>query len=198
MKVEASRRRKPLYSGPLNLSPHTGLRAATFLGAEALSGVWRLDPSTPSRRNSRELDLCSEGIPLLLEPNAVGGADRPIFALDIMAPCWIYRNVELSRGARLEAAVGQLPFNFEIGSDAQKIRVGDSRTEYGELEIRIEGCDGSPAATVPLTPPAAGALETTLPQISLPARPGRHDICFRFARPRLDPMWALDWVEITE
>jgi hypothetical protein len=27
---------------------------------------------------------------------------------------------------------------------------------------------------------------------------GRHDICLKFARPRLDPMWALDWAEIGE
>ena len=38
----------------------------------------------------------------------------------------------------------------------------------------------------------------TLPAQRLPRVPGTHDLCLRFARPRLDPMWALDWVEIGE
>jgi hexosaminidase len=119
-----------------------------------------------------------------------------LFALDIMNPCWIYKDADLSRGARLTAAVGQLPFNFEIGADAQKIRVGDARTAQGELEVRVDRCDGPAEVTQPLPPMPAGKLVNTLREIALPAREGRHDICLRFARPRLDPMWALDWAEI--
>ncbi len=50
--------------------------------------------------------------------------------------------------------------------------------------------------TQPLAPMPPGKLVNPLPEIALPARPGRHNVCLRFARPRLDPMWALDWVEI--
>ena len=156
----------------------------------------RVSQPLGARRNSRELQLCSDGVSLLLEPNAFGTEPRPLFALDIMNPCWIYKDADLSRGVRLTAAVGQLPFNFEIGADAQKIRVGDARTPEGELQVRIDGCDGSPVATQALSPMPAGMLVSALPEINLPARAGRHDVCLRFARPRLDPMWALDWVEI--
>ena len=149
-----------------------------------------------ARRSSRELELCSDGVSLLLEPDAFGSGARPLFALDIMNPCWIYKDADLSRGARLTAAVGQLPFNFEIGADAQKIRVGDARSPEGDLEIRIDHCDGPPLVTQPLSPMPAGKLVNPLREIALPARAGRHDVCLRFARPRLDPMWALDWVEI--
>ncbi|MEJ1966832.1 MAG: family 20 glycosylhydrolase [Gammaproteobacteria bacterium] len=189
------------YSSPLRLSVGAELRAATFMGGERMSDVWshRLDSAFLAGRSSRELDLCSDGISLLLEPDAFGSGARPLFAIDIMNPCWIYRDVDLTRGARLVATAGQLPFNFEIGADAQKIQVGDSRTTHGELEVRIDGCEAStsPPLTVPLAPLPPGALEITLPQINLPARPGRHDVCLRFARPQLDPMWALDRVEIT-
>ena len=65
-----------------------------------------------------------------------------------------------------------------------------------ELEVRVDGCDGPTVATQPLPPMPAGKLTNTLPAVALPARPGRHDVCLRFARPKLDPMWALDWVEI--
>jgi hexosaminidase len=140
--------------------------------------------------------LCSDGVPLLLEPNAFGTGARPLFALDIMNPCWIYKGADLSRGARLTASVGQLPFNFEIGADAQKIRVGDARTTEGELEVRIDTCDGPVVVTQALPPMPADKLVNPLREIALPVRPGRHDVCLRFARPRLDPMWALDSVEI--
>jgi hexosaminidase len=112
-----------------------------------------------------------------------------------MNPCWIYREVDLTHGARLTAAVVPLPFNFEIGADAQKIPVGDARSSIGELEIRPDTCSAAPIATLPLT---SDAVLTTLPEVSLPALAGRHALCLRFARPALDPMWALDWVEIRE
>jgi hexosaminidase len=188
----------PKYSAPLLLQAGTELRAATFAGDQPVSSIWRrkLDTATLVRRSSRELDLCSDGISLLLEPNGFGPGQTPIYALDLMNPCWIYRDVDLTRGARLVAAVGALPFNFEIGANAQKIRVGDARTTDGELEARIDGCEGKPEATQALTPVPTDTPVITLPEIRLPARAGRHDVCLRFARPRLDPMWALDWVEI--
>jgi hexosaminidase len=190
-------------SSVLHLPLNTDLRAATFDGDIALSDVWRrqFDASTMARRTSRELSLCSDGVALLLEPAAAqlqkAATSFPIFALDIMNPCWIYHDVDLSHGAKLTVSVGQLPFNFEIGTDAQKIRVGDARTPNGELEVRVDGCDREPAALEPLSSVPAGAVEEVLQPVSIPTTPGRHDLCIRFSRPKLDPMWALDWAEIS-
>src|ERR1700681_313010 len=93
--------------------------------------------STALRRDTHDLELCSDGIGLLLEPN---GANTPL-SVDIMNPCWIDRGVDLSGGPRLVAAVAPLPFNYELGADASKIRVGDARTAEGELEVHVGGCD---------------------------------------------------------
>jgi hypothetical protein len=27
---------------------------------------------------------------------------------------------------------------------------------------------------------------------------GKHDLCLRFAQPALQPVWALDWVQLTD
>jgi hexosaminidase len=91
-----------------------------------------------------------------------------------------------------------LPFNYQIGADAAKIRVGDASTAEGELEIHVDGCDTPARSRLPLAPAALANEVTTLPAQHLPRLPGRHDLCLRFARPRLDPLWALDWVEIGE
>jgi hexosaminidase len=190
------------YGAPLSLPAGSEVRAATFVGSAQVSRAWtgHFDARTLLRRDSHELEPCSDAIGLLLEP---AGASAPL-SIDIMNPCWIDRGVDLTAGPRLVAGVAPLPFNYEIGADAAKIRVGDSRTAEGELEIHADGCDTPVIAALPLAPalPLATPLlskgVSLLPAQRLPALPGRHDLCLRFARPRLDPMWALDSVEFEE
>jgi hexosaminidase len=184
------------YTGPIMVPSGGEVRAATFAGPEQVSRTWsrRFDARTLTYRDSHELELCSDGIGLLLEP---AGASAPI-AMDIMNPCWILRGVDLTDGPRILAGVAALPFNYEIGADAAKIRVGDARTAEGELEIRLDGCDTPVVAALPLAPATQSKGVSLLPAQRLPRLTGRHDLCFRFARPRLDPMWGLDSVEFEE
>jgi hexosaminidase len=186
-----------LYESPLTVPIGTELRAAAFVGSMQASrtSVLRLDAQAGLRRNSHDLELCSDDIGLLLQPSAATG--NPL-ALDIMNPCWIDRSVDLSDGPNILAAVVALPFNFEIGADVAKIHIGDAHSVQGELEIHVDGCDTPVVARLPLAAAADNGASTTLPALRLPRLPGRHDLCLRFARPRLDPMWALDWVETGE
>jgi hexosaminidase len=185
----------PRYEAPLTVPVGSEIRAAAFVGSEQASRTWvrRFDAQTALRRDSHDLELCSDGIGLLLD-----AAERSPLAVDIMNPCWIDPGVDLSGGPRLIAAVARLPFNYEIGTDAAKIRVGDARTAEGELEIHVDGCDTPALAMLPLAPAVHAKGVTTLPAQQLPRLPGRHDLCLRFARPRLDPLWALDWIKIGE
>jgi hexosaminidase len=187
----------PLYETPLSVPIGTEIRAAAFVGSEQASRTWvrRLDAQATRRRDSHELEPCSDGIGLMLQPSV---ATSNTLAVDIMNPCWIDRGVDLSGGPRILAAVVALPFNYEIGTDVAKIRIGDARTEQGELEIHVDGCDAPVVAMLPLAAAADTGAATILPALRLPRLPGRHDLCLRFARPRLDPMWALDWIEIGE
>jgi hexosaminidase len=191
------------YVSTLPLKDGVELRAATFLNQQQASRIWskRIDRHSGSRRNSHELQLCSERIGLLLEPAQGGASDAEPLAIDIMNPCWIYRDVDLSRPINVSASVASLPFNYEIGRDAAAIKVGDSRTSDGELELHVDGCDSPVLATLALPRAVVGKV-ITLPtrriDTAQPGVSGFHDLCVRFARPRLDPMWALDWLEVTE
>jgi hexosaminidase len=190
----------PLYAAPLSVAAGTEIRAATFIGSEQVSRTWsaRLDAHAAARRTSHDLELCSNSVGLLLEPSGErSSADAPL-AVDIMNPCWIYRDVDLEHGPQVLAAVAALPFNYELGQDAAKIRVGDNRTPQGELEVHVDGCDTAALSVLPLAGAAHHDGVTELQAQRLPPLPGRHDVCLRFARPRLDPLWALDWVEIGE
>ena len=185
------------YTNPFTVPPGTQIRAAAFAAGTQISATWsrNLQQQPLARRSSRELELCSDGVGLLLEPPGAATDTSTILALDIMNPCWIYRHADLTGGAHLSAAAVPLPFNFELGAQERMIRRGDAHTPAGELEIRIDGCDSSPVATIPLPLVSAAA---TLPAVALAPIPGRHDLCLRFARPSLEPMWALDWVEVGE
>jgi hexosaminidase len=189
-----------VYDSPLSLKVGTEIRAATYVEDLRVSPIWArsLDARSLARRDSHDLDLCTNGIGLLLEPGSGSTSQGAPLAADIMNPCWIYRGVELDHARSITAAVVPLPFNYEIGADDGKIRVGDARTADGELEIHVDGCETAAVATMALHDAAAHDGVTELPSAILPRGSGLHDLCLRFARPRLDPQWALDWVEIAE
>jgi len=166
------------------------------MGFAAADSAWRADPPpSPTRRVSRELKSCAQGLTLALEDDAPVRGERAVFLTDIMNPCWIWPQAELDGVTRLKVSVGQLPFNFQIGEDVKKIPLSKPRTPAGELEIRLGGCGGEPVAVVPLAP-AAGDPGVTDLSAPLPASAGRHDLCFTFTRASVDPIWAVDAVEL--
>lgn len=153
----------------------------------------------PHRRTSHELKLCSDKLVLSLEDDGPVDGDRAVFLIDIMNPCWIHPAVDLTAGATLQAAVGQLPFNFQIGDDVKKIELLPPATPEGELAVFAGGCEGPRIASLPLASAAARQDVTVLPPIALePRAGGPQELCFRFTQREVDPMWAIQWIEIRE
>lgn len=155
-------------------------------------------PVTPTAdlRTSHQLQLCSKDLVLSLEDDAPVRQKRAVFLVDIMNPCWIYPQVDLSGGVALIAAVGSVPFNFQIGNDVQRIPLRKPATTAGELEIRKDRCDGELLAAIPLDPAVANSAVTRLPPARLEASAGKHDVCLIFTRATVDPIWVLDTVEL--
>jgi len=152
-------------------------------------------PPDGRRRYDHQLKLCSAGLVLSLIDDAPLSGERPSLMMDIMNPCWTYEQADLTRGAGIRLAVGQVPFNFQIGAARDDIELAPPRTPEGELEIFVGACEGEPALVLPLAE-AAGGHGLSLLSGELPARAGRHDLCLRFAQPGLDPMWGVEWVEL--
>jgi hexosaminidase len=147
-------------------------------------------------RVSQEMRLCSEDIALSLEDDAPLDGKRAVFLLDVQNPCWIYPQAPLEHAQGLVATVGQVPFNFQIGEAVKKIHFPQPTTPEGELEVRLDSCEGELVARLPLAPAIGNQGVTTLPRAPIASRPGRHDLCLRFAQPKLDPMWAIDSLRI--
>jgi hexosaminidase len=185
------------YTGPMTLSLPTRLRAAAFRDGAPVSPVAdaAIDALTIRHRTSEQLKLCAGKLALNLEDDGPVDGPRAVFMVDILEPCWIYERADLTRIAGLAVSVGQLPFNFQIGADRDKIVLHPPKTPDGELEVRLDTCAGELIASLPLPPATASTGVTTL-AAALPPRVGAHDLCFTFTSRRLDPMWAVNWVQL--
>jgi hexosaminidase len=119
-----------------------------------------------------------------------------VFLVNITDPCWIWKGADLSQVGSVKVTVGQIPFNFQIGKDAEKIPLPKPATKFGELELRLDQCDGPPLYTVSLENAVNNHGLTPLPAVLL-QHEGKHDICFKFTRSRIDPIWVIGGVELT-
>ncbi|HEY1963241.1 MAG TPA: family 20 glycosylhydrolase [Rhizomicrobium sp.] len=183
------------YNHSLKLALPVQLNAATSAGDRVLAHVSRpLDSITLRHRFSQELELCSSRIALNLEDDAPLTGPRAVFLVDIMNPCWIYRGADLTGVTAVEAGVGQVPFNFQIGDQVNVIKFHAPQTPDGELEVHLDSCTGSLLADMPLAPARDNNAITTL-HAPIALQTGAHDLCFMFAQNGVDPLWALDWVQ---
>lgn len=149
-------------------------------------------------RKSQELKLCSDKIVLSLEDDAPLDGQRAAFLVDILNPCWIFEQADLSRIKGVKASVGQLPFNFQVGDAVKEIPLPKSRTAAGELEVRVDRCEGEPVAVIPLASAVANPAVTVLPPAKLQGIQGLHDLCFQFTRQAIDPYWVIDQIQLVD
>jgi len=151
-------------------------------------------PAEGTRLMSQQLDLCGDDIALSLEDDAPLKGPRATFYVDIEHPCWIARKVDLARVHAITAAVGQVPFNFQIGEAAGKITFPAPTTPDGELEVHLGNCQGKTIATLPLAPAVKSDAVTVLPSAAIEGE-GVQDLCFNFSQRKLDPLWVIDWID---
>jgi hexosaminidase len=157
-----------------------------------------LEPAPPPEgtvRDSHELTPCSNAILLSIEGPAPLTGKRPVFLHDIMSPCWIFPKVPMDGLAGLSASAALLPFNFQIGADAEKIALPKPATPNGELLVHLDSCDAPPIAILPMPDPEDAAA-TERVSGGFKEQHGVHDLCFTFTRAKLDPYWALHTVQL--
>jgi hexosaminidase len=70
------------------------------------------------------------------------------------------------------------------------------RGPSGELEVRLDACDGPTLASLSLAPALEEDAVTRLPAVQLSPQSGTRTLCFTFTGSDIDPMWALDRVEL--
>jgi hexosaminidase len=187
-----------LYEAPLSVAPGKTVRTRTFLGEDALGRIrdYPVSLLAAQTRNSHQLEICGSGINLSLEDDAPVSGPRAVFAVDLMNPCWVWKGADLSAPLALTARIGQVPFNFQIGADREKIPLRAPATPDGELEVRIDGCGGERIAAISLGAAARGPALGTV-KGTIPAKGGVHDLCLTFTAKSVEPTLVLDSISLT-
>ncbi|WP_448099288.1 family 20 glycosylhydrolase [Luteibacter yeojuensis] len=183
------------YGGPFDVPLPTTVRANAFAGGFGLAGPRdrEIDAKSLLHRTSDELDTCSDKLVLRLEsPNAVNG-QRPVYKVDIMDTCWVWKGVKLDGRYGLAVTVDRLPYNYALWKDAKGIVARKARSGAGELEVHQDTCDGPKLASLPLAKAKDG--RATLDGV-LPKREGTHDLCFVVTGKPGPKLWVLGDVQL--
>jgi hexosaminidase len=185
------------YDRSLDLPVPTQLRAVAYHDGRALPYelVRSFDAASVRRKDDTALKTCTDNLTLALEDDAPIGGPRAVMLTDIMSPCWIFEDAPMDGVTAIEVTVGQLPFNFQIGRDVEKIRFDRPATPDGEIEVIAGGCEGTRIAVLPLAPAARSDALTTL-RAAVAPRSGRENLCFTYTARGVDPMWAIDAVQL--
>ncbi len=189
-------RTSSIYRKPLSLEP-TRFRAATFYHGRPLDGA--IDQVVDFRsvwtRTDEQLRTCTDAVRLAVEDDYPAAGPRAVFVTDIFNPCWIFEKAHTGIVHRIAIDVGQFPFNFQVGKDAENIHFRPQATPNGEFEVRAPGCDGQRVAVLPL--PSA-RTNPGVTRLIAPIKPhkGREDLCITYTAKGVNPMWAVNRVEL--
>ena len=193
--------RSPRYTTPLTLPAdrHTLLRAATFADNGFPLAAPRerdIDRQALLTRDSDQLDTCQDKLALRIEDDRPLDGPRPVYKVDIMDTCWTWTQAPLDGVRRIAVTVGNLPWNYDLWKDTPGVVVRPEATPHGDIEVRLDSCDGRRIARLPLAAAAASDTQTTL-HADLPALEGTHDLCLFATGDPKQGMWAIDTVTLS-
>ena len=187
------------YRQPLRIRLPATLRAAAFADGAALSPVQAFDFTRAGllQRTDEQLALCTTDGPVLrMEDDGLADGPRALFNVAILVPCWSWARAPLDGIAIIEVRAGRLPYAIHLGAEDAQRRYLPAQAAHGELDIRIDGCDGPPFASAPLpAAPDADGFATVRALLPAPAR-GFRDLCIRFSGDTRPSMWVLDRIAL--
>jgi hexosaminidase len=190
----------PAYAAPLAVKLPTMLKASAFLGGKIVPGsaiARQIDARTVRRRSDEELKTCSNKVVLALEDDYPATGKRAVFLTDIFNPCWLYETAPVGGARQIAIEVGQIPFNFQIGDDINHIKFDPPATPAGEFEVRAGTCKGPRIAVLPLAL-AVGNPGLTRLVAPIEARQGNETLCISYTAKGVEPMWAVESVELIQ
>ena len=177
------------------LDPVQGFRAIALITRENRRLNDRIvDARSVRTRGDEQLRTCTEKVKLALEDDYPAAGPRAVFVIDIFNPCWIFERAPVGGARRIAIDVGQVPFNFQVGKDIEGIKFRPPATPAGEFEVRA-GCDGDRVAVLPLAPASANPAITRL-VAPIVSRANLEDLCITYTARGVNPMWAVDRVEL--
>ncbi len=192
----------PRYAEPFEVALPVTVHARPFAADGTALAATRdrvLDGVALRTLSSSDLKTCPGGdyglrMPLLPD---LGAPDTQVYNVDIFKACKIYPAARLDGITAIRVEAARLPRNLGLAHDQVKVISYPKVTAHGELEVRLDSCDGAVLARLPL--PAGTALGTRIAlQGAMPAQTGTHDLCMRFTAPSDGPLYAIGTVRLID
>ncbi|HET7175842.1 MAG TPA: family 20 glycosylhydrolase [Gammaproteobacteria bacterium] len=151
-------------------------------------------PASPDARNSDELNTCSEKLVLRIEgPRPLEGP-RPVYRVDIMDTCWLWKQAPLDGMRHISVTLGDMPWNYQLAHDISSVVVRTAAQGQDALEVHLDTCEGTLLATAALKD--RGWLQQKI-DAPLPAVTGNHDLCLLVTGDPKRLLWAVDTVSLS-
>lgn len=186
------------YEGVFAVKLPVTIVANTF-GAEgpplAAPRSRRFDTDTLLSWDNSELAACPKGdlgLRTPLDPDSQALA--PVYNVNLFDACWSLLQAPLTGMKHITVEAASLARNYGLAHDADKVVIHPARTEFGELQVHADHCDGPLLADMPLHGTTAGRVYELSADLS--PFPGVHDLCLRFTGAKSLPMPAIGRVQL--
>ncbi|PWK81836.1 family 20 glycosylhydrolase [Fulvimonas soli] len=183
----------PRYEHPFTV------RLPATVRAVALDGDGRPLAEPRARAIDRAALLARDGTALVncpgspfrlrVQPMPDATTLAPVYVVNLFNACQQWPEAPLDGVTAVRFDLARLPDNYQLAHEAKLVVRRPPATPHGELEIRLDRCDGPPLATLPLPDPAATPRRFSL-AAPLPAQRGAHTLCLAFATPAGSPLYA--------
>jgi hexosaminidase len=185
----------PRYTQPVDIALPAKLRANAFVDGVALAAARArdVDALALNRRNSDQLDTCADKLVLRLEAPLPLDGPRPVYKVDIMNTCWRWKQASLDGISHIDIDVNRLPYNYQLWKDAAGVVGRPKASKAGEVEVRLDSCEGKRIATLPLAPAKNGAATLSA---KLPSQTGGHDLCLLVTGKPGPFLWVIGDVQL--
>lgn len=190
-----------LYANPFTLpgSKTTVLRAAVFTQSGFLLGgprVRRVNAQTLLTRFSEQLGACSDRADYLRLPDEHTRKGRPkVYLVNTRDMCWEWKGAPLSGVRSVSVDMDKLSWSFMGPNIDKRVVVRPTKAAGGELDIRLDTCDGRLLAEIPLgaasATPSGSVLNAPLPAVS-----GAHTLCIYATGSPVEGLWAIGKVQL--
>ena len=184
------------YAGPFDAASGTLLRAAAFAGELALSAQsLTVDWQALRRRTDEELAHCTGNLVLrsrtTRRPRAIARSSTWTSSIPAgSGATWISRGAP--RCGRRGPAAFQLPDRPRRGRNPPRRRADHAR----RARVPRRRLHRRAAARLPLAAANASDGVMVIGPVHIAPQAGRGNLCLRFARTRIDPIWTLAWVAL--
>ena len=188
-----------LYQKDFSIALPATIKATTF-SADAVplaaTRVRTLNEATLRRADGGELKACpaKDIDEMRAQPAPDATSLQPVYIINNFDTCRLTPALHADGMQALTIELARLPRNIALSQDAHLIVPRKAATPHGELELRLDRCDGKPLAVLPLPDPATSPAQFAL---SAPlSATGAHAFCLIVTGAPANPYYGVGSVQL--